>query len=381
MESIQFPFRKKKGTKLDDPHAQPEQLNSMGTKEAAKRLGMKTTRGVRAAIEDNRLAAKFTGPAGESPNKPFKHSKPTAPHRSRTVAISKASYDAAEKIRRDTTAQNDQIRNRRELTDAAKLSRIAKVHLAGAAQMKELQTTSVQTAKAQRAQAETRAFGVADLKGDSASPAISYRDALDRAAQLTSSKDAQALLSRAHRSGDEPLARATASHAFDMATSGASFTDSGWEDVVNNFLEQRPDLSDDVQTLATWRGRLVQPPSFSPTSSLRLPNCQESASTALRRSPKTTGLTPHDPTKCPCSPYRGGAGHYWRRICHVVRRRPTQRRTLDDHSQDDQHGDRSRQVRLSFWIPARRIRSRPSIPVPSPFASPPTTKSGARASC
>ena len=166
------------------------------------------------------------------------------------MAISKASYDAAGKIRRDTTAQIDQIRNRRELTDAAKLSRIAKVHLAGAAQMKELQTTSVQTAKAQRAQAETRAFGVADLKGGSASLAISYRDALDRAAQLTSSKDAQALLSRAHRSGDEPLARATASHAFDMATSGASFTDSGWEDVVNNFLEQRPDLSDDVQTLA-----------------------------------------------------------------------------------------------------------------------------------
>ena len=60
-KAFSSPFERKKGTKLDDPHAQPEQLNSMGTKEAAKRLGMKTTRRVRAAIEDNRLAAGFTG--------------------------------------------------------------------------------------------------------------------------------------------------------------------------------------------------------------------------------------------------------------------------------------------------------------------------------
>lgn len=63
--------------------------------------------------------------------------------------------------------------------------------------------------------------------------AISRRDAADRAEQLESPTQAAALLARAERQGDEPLARAIAERSYEMR----------WTDVANQFLETRPDVA------------------------------------------------------------------------------------------------------------------------------------------
>lgn len=190
-------------------------------------------------------------------------------------------FDAAEQIRQSASQQIEQIRSRRQLTDDAKLVRIAKVHQAASARMRELEQESTQASKSARSEAEQRAFGIGNLKGDTASLAISYRDALDRASQASTPKDAMALMVRANRSGDEALARATASHAFDMATSGLGRMDPGWGEVVGQFAEQRPDVTADIETLrqlakpvsnATelFAFVLPAPPELSSVSSARL---------------------------------------------------------------------------------------------------------------
>ncbi len=57
---------------------------------------------------------------------------------------------------------------------------------------------------------------------------------------LTSSDDAAALLARAERSGDEPLARAIAAHAFDQSNSNLGRLNPGWDAVLDTYTESRP---------------------------------------------------------------------------------------------------------------------------------------------
>ncbi|WP_299057060.1 hypothetical protein [uncultured Nocardioides sp.] len=69
--------------------------------------------------------------------------------------------------------------------------------------------------------------------------AISRRDAGDRAEQLESPTQAAALLARAERQGDEPLARAIAERAYEMR----------WPEVADQFLGARPDVAPRFQEL------------------------------------------------------------------------------------------------------------------------------------
>ncbi len=86
---------------------------------------------------------------------------------------------------------------------------------------------------------QSKLFGFNDLPGDSASLAISARDASDRVSRLERPQDRLDLLERADRSGDEVLARAIAQVAIEHKDVG----------LLNRFLESRPQLEDVAQRL------------------------------------------------------------------------------------------------------------------------------------
>lgn len=85
----------------------------------------------------------------------------------------------------------------------------------------------------------SRVFGVAGMSGDAASLVISRRDAGDRAARVTRKDELMDLVVRATRSGDEILARAAAERATELQ----------YAEVVNKFLETRPNLESAAERL------------------------------------------------------------------------------------------------------------------------------------
>ncbi len=160
-------------------------------------------------------------------------------HRERAAALQQAHSQRAE-----------QVRNRSELTSSAKVGMLARNHAEAKAAMADLAQQAAADAATTRRASMAKAFGVAGVPGDPASLAISMRDAMDRAAALTSGRDAVALLDRAATSGDEVLARAVASHSFAQATApGISGLDDDWSTVVNTFADTRPTAADAIRTL------------------------------------------------------------------------------------------------------------------------------------
>ncbi|WP_432504299.1 hypothetical protein [Kineococcus arenarius] len=68
---------------------------------------------------------------------------------------------------------------------------------------------------------------------------MSYRDAQDRAARLSDPREALEALARAHRGGDDLLARAVAGHA----------VVNGWSDVVQAWAADRPGAAEQLAEL------------------------------------------------------------------------------------------------------------------------------------
>ena len=103
------------------------------------------------------------------------------------------------------------------------------------------------------------------LMQDSATYAISVRDASDRAAQLQTPDDAQQLLRRALANRDEVLARAVVAHAMDKSNSALSSVAAAWEGVCGAFIAERPHLTRVVEELGEVE-QMTQRDVFSPFS-------------------------------------------------------------------------------------------------------------------
>ena len=159
----------------------------------------------------------------------------------------------ADRLRERHESDIERVRGRRELNDTAKVGLMARIHNDAKEQMSKLEQTAQQSTAAKRATLERSTFGIADLPGDAATNAVSFRDAQDRTSRVESPADAAALLSRAERAGDEPLARAVAAHAHDLASTGVGRLDSGWGDVLNAYVATRPGKADNVRQLADLR--------------------------------------------------------------------------------------------------------------------------------
>jgi hypothetical protein len=151
--------------------------------------------------------------------------------------------DQIDKLQAAFQREVERVRSFRYLTDEAKRARIAAAYVDGTQKMRALQEQDAARQATRRRSLESRVYGISTLTGDTASLAISRRDAGDRVARLKTEDEALALLTRAERSGDEPLARALAERATEM----------DWIRVGNAFLETRPHLDADLNEL--WHMR------------------------------------------------------------------------------------------------------------------------------
>lgn len=167
------------------------------------------------------------------------------------MAMSSATRDKAAAVQQSFTKRADAIRGRGELTPDAKLGMLAQAHADAQTAMQELRQRAAEDAAAGSRTATQKAFGVSNVSGDPAMLAVSMRDAMDRLATVTNSRDAAALLNRADSVGDEVLARAVANHAFTQATNAFGRLDPGWSEIVNNFAANRPSAATAIEGLVS----------------------------------------------------------------------------------------------------------------------------------
>ena len=142
----------------------------------------------------------------------------------------------ADQIRTNLDNAVQQIRNKNALSIEARRTLIAAAYTKARAQMDALNSANPGKQAADLAAAKRRLFGIDDLTSgaspaDRATMSMSFRDAQQRAQQLTSPAEAQALLDLADQSGDELLARAVGNQAM---------TGLGFDTVADNYLAARP---------------------------------------------------------------------------------------------------------------------------------------------
>ncbi len=142
----------------------------------------------------------------------------------------------ADTVRDGLNQQMERIRGHSELSPDAMLSLVAAAYLKGKAQLDGMNTNNPAQIAAQVAAVKRKAFGIDDLlagssQADRATMAMSFRDAQQRAAQTTTSSEAQTLLDVANQSGDELLARAVGNHALSSMD---------MRDVAESYLTNHP---------------------------------------------------------------------------------------------------------------------------------------------
>lgn len=159
--------------------------------------------------------------------------------------------DTVKRIRRIHAAYDakvKQVQADRTLSEHGKARHIAMLHHEHQTQINKLAEASNQTYQQLITQIERKLFGIHDIPND-VSATLSYRDAVDRVADVKTAAEAQLMLRRAHRSGDGILARALFERAWDA--SGEALAGSGWGELVNDYVRGfRPELADDVAELA-----------------------------------------------------------------------------------------------------------------------------------
>lgn len=130
-----------------------------------------------------------------------------------------------------------EARNNKDLTFEAKQRLIARAWVELQNGLKSLGDAEKAAAAVRRSTLERKLYGLPDHAD--ASAMISYRDALDRASQVTREAEAVTLLSRAHTSGDVHLERAILATAYDNQ----------WADVINTFTAANPATINDAEEL------------------------------------------------------------------------------------------------------------------------------------
>lgn len=140
------------------------------------------------------------------------------------------SFDEAKKsmskIRADFNNEVAGIRNSNLYSDGGRRAEIAKALIKSRAKADALKANYSNDNEAKRAALSSRIFGLP--KGADAATVMSFRDAVDRAAQLADSDAAAATLKRALELGDTVLARAVAAHAHGKR----------WNDVTESYAQQ-----------------------------------------------------------------------------------------------------------------------------------------------
>ncbi|GGR78537.1 hypothetical protein GCM10010169_23390 [Micromonospora fulviviridis] len=146
--------------------------------------------------------------------------------------------EQAQKLFTEYTETVERIRGNKAASREGKRADLARTYLTARERMDGVFATADAQRAARRRELERRLFGAPTL-GDQASTMLARRDAMDRAARLTSSDDAQALLRSALTSGDETLARAVVQWGYERRDAA----------VVDAYSDARPHLDPDLAEL------------------------------------------------------------------------------------------------------------------------------------
>ncbi|MFI7452329.1 hypothetical protein ACIBQX_32880 [Nonomuraea sp. NPDC049714] len=133
------------------------------------------------------------------------------------------------------------IRGDRDLSEHGKRKALARAYRETQTAVGALRDGAQQETGRRRAELEKKLFRAAGSDGMST---MAYRDALDRASQLKNVQDAQRMMRRAIRHGDDSLARAIFSTALDRVGNPLERT---WASVIDDFVDNaKPELRNDV---------------------------------------------------------------------------------------------------------------------------------------
>ncbi|MFG3300997.1 hypothetical protein [Micromonospora chersina] len=146
--------------------------------------------------------------------------------------------EQAQKLFTEYTETVERIRGNKAASREGKRAELAQTYLNARQRMDEAFAAADAQRADRRRELERRLFGAPTL-GDQASTMLARRDAMDRAARLTSSDDAQALLRAALASGDETLARAIVQWGYERRDAA----------VVDAYSDARPHLDPDLAEL------------------------------------------------------------------------------------------------------------------------------------
>lgn len=189
----------------------------------------------------------------------------------------------ADQVRARLERDVQNIRDQIELSPAASTARIAKVYVKAKASMDAMNTANPAKKAADLAAAKRNLFGIDDMTAgaspaDRAAVSLSFRDAQQRAAQLTTAPEAQALLDLADQSGDELLAR---------AVGNAALSRLGMDDVGQAYLAARPQQAKAYDALRglTRMGSIVEILEFVLPKPPELTQVSDSQLTAIAASP------------------------------------------------------------------------------------------------
>lgn len=134
----------------------------------------------------------------------------------------------ANKLRGEYQRLTDDIRNNRTLSEIGKRKELAILYLDYKPRMEALEAEETNIKQTRATTLRRDLFGLSGFADPNA--AISYRDAMDRAANIQDEDAAMTLLNRAELSGDTSLAKAVAARAFEA----------GWNRVINGYADANP---------------------------------------------------------------------------------------------------------------------------------------------
>ncbi|MFG2596699.1 hypothetical protein [Streptomyces sp. NPDC048462] len=159
-----------------------------------------------------------------------------------------------EQIRQALANKAAAINGKRNLTDAAKRTMLARAYLEAKTAIEEARTQETENIGRERRKLERKLFGNDGFTVDP-NAAISRRDAADRAARIETADEALRTMWRAERDGDATLAKAIASRAADYSG------DPVWAGVVQQYVADKPSEAETLQAMrdlpdtddAVWR--------------------------------------------------------------------------------------------------------------------------------
>lgn len=161
--------------------------------------------------------------------------------------VTQGLVDSAHAIRTQFETDVERARNDGTLSTTGRAQKIAVAWQTAKAGMDGLRINFEGFSALTAQDIKKQVFGAQSVTG---ADAVSMRDAYDRANQVQSAAEAATLLHQADVTGDDHLARALASRAFDGASSGSVFAGADdWGQVLNSYTTTRPEVAAKLQEL------------------------------------------------------------------------------------------------------------------------------------